>query len=153
MQETFDAWWHVITQRYENTYRFAEIRSDAAHLRLWRGEFHPNAVSVVELDLLAHRDDNAPKSVVDVRTKASAGLEVLAAIAQFPGWLTQFFQLTIDIAGCQLHVSERPEREWGFVPAISWKAPIHPIGPVGLFLGAADEGKQFSGSARPELVL
>ncbi len=149
---TFDAWWQVISQVFEVAHRFPQIRSDAEHLRLWNASsFTPCRIRLVTIDLLADRD--LPASTVrDARVPESAGLEVLASVAQFHEWVQSFWQFSIDVAGCELNIEERGDRDWGYVPAVTWKAAGHPAKPVGIFLGATDEAKIFSGSSRPRLI-
>jgi hypothetical protein len=150
---TFDAWWQVLSDSYEEAHRFPEVQSDPAHLRMWpQREFPSRRIDIVTLDLLAHRDPSTPTSVSDTHVAESAGLEVLAAVAHFHGWVTGFWQLMVDLSGCQLNIDERRDRPWGFVPTLTWKASDHPAQPVGLFLGAVDLTAHFAATARIQLV-
>ncbi|MCA6095527.1 hypothetical protein LE181_25600 [Streptomyces sp. SCA3-4] len=140
---TFDAWWRVIADIYENTRRFDEIQTDVEHLRLAdQATFVPNHLSVVTLDMGATQ---RPAE----RGNGSEGLtnfEILAAIAHFSAWVRTSRPWSFYMGGFRVRNPEIGITAWDLVPSVHW-APVMPatpgappLGEHSLVLSAGREG-------------
>src|ERR1019366_5245800 len=113
VQATVDNLWQVITDEYESTWKWDELKTDSRHLRLLKGITQPpKGLRWEVINLGANWGPDKGRQVKDVRGTNSAHAGILAAVCLFPSWFTSMDGVKVpyvDIAGYECSVQ-------GFAP-------------------------------------
>jgi len=127
-EQNVEMWWKVIAGTQPNAWRWDSLQTDAEHLRLagCAKQYEPG-IHRVRLNLVAHWDPQAGRSVDQVRDQAArqgktlAHAEVLAAYGLHGQLLRQMDGQNLpyaDLAGYECTVPG--DRPWAYVPYLNW---------------------------------
>jgi hypothetical protein len=130
-EENMEMWWKVIAASQPNAWRWDELKTDANNLRLGSNTCHYNpgmrGIYRIRVNLVAHWEPEAGRSVSQVREQAAASgevlahAEVLAAIGLHDELLRQQDGTNLpytDMAGFEVMVSGA--QPWTYCPYLFW---------------------------------
>jgi hypothetical protein len=126
VRRTCDELWAVAAEQHENAWCWDQKCWDLTlvgkkHVRLLHGIVHEPGIRRVTLDLGAHWEPVYPTRSIDVRSRASAAAEVLAAAAHFPRWVRSMDGTSVpyvQLSGYQITLV--PQESWRRLPCLSW---------------------------------
>jgi hypothetical protein len=148
IQRTFEETWDIASSRQPRKSRYKSLQSDPEHLCLLEGIEHTRGLRRVTVDLGANRDMIDGISPRDVRGKDSAQAEILAAAAQFPGWVQAMNGKNVPYVWMPGYQVLSPVSDaWQRLPYILWDWADRAV-----HLVVTWDDKRSSGWACPEVV-
>ncbi len=126
--ETLERWWQVISATQPGSWRSGDLQSDSAHLGLHsQARHYPPGIHVVRLDLAAHWEPEAGRTLVDVYARVReageklAHGEILSACGLHPDLVREMDGENlpfVDLAGYQVLMPGLPTCR--AVPCLYW---------------------------------
>lgn len=129
VSRTFEEGWHFTKSVQPGEWRWPEVKSDEAHLKLLDGIAHQRGLLWRVVDLAANWDKKDGIAPVTVRSpKSSPSSAVLWAASYFPELVRAMDGVKVPywwLAGYQLSVSG--SQPWSCVPRLRWDRDVHQV--------------------------
>lgn len=121
VQRTCRELWELAAQRQPQAWCWDERKDGTKPVRLLEGISHHPGIRRVTVDLAANWNRRSGVRPLDVRSRASASAEILAAAAHFPEWIRSMDGQHVPFVCLAGYEVTRPDYEtWRHVLCLSW---------------------------------
>jgi len=121
VRRTFEEVWEAASQGAPDNWSWRQFIAGPRPVRLLPGGTHTPGIRRLTVDLGAGWDPVAGARAIEIRGRASAAAEILAAAAHFPEWVQAMEGVNVPFVYLAGYQVSHPENEaWRHVPCLSW---------------------------------